>query len=771
MKKTRVMSILLAVILVCFSTTNHFEASTPATHEVSSVSEINDAIEMINTDGGKHIISLKSDITISDERISVLENGEMTVIGNGYSIVMDGDKSHFFAITGSSTILNLGSKDDANNTLSLSHINTTSGSSSTALSGNNNATINMYAGVTIQDYVSSGFTFGSAISMDSSTFNMYGGIITNCKLTNDGYSGAGVSGLNDSTINIQGNSQITNNTSAGSGAGVFLLRSKATISENVLIDGNSSGLNGGGIYGDSSTIEISDNVAVTNNKSSSGYGGGVFVFNGSNATISDGVNLESNSSAYGGGITLYNANATIGDRVSIINNNATIGGGILVLSSTLVADDTIKIINNTASSTGNNLFFYTFDHTFTLNTTTEYDENRMQLIDIRYRSSSGALDFDITGVASDVITSNEQINKYFSYEVPTLMFDIESNANHLILVDFVATKLPTPTVSIDFYNETLSGFKPNQKYTINGSEFTANASGTIEINTSYFNSSIEIIAIGNMTTTLDSDTQTLSIPNRPAIPTYIQNSDGTISTESGVQYSVDGGKTWTLVDESVITGLVHGQSVLLQKVATDSSFSSDVASLTVEIVTKLPTPTVSIDFYSEILTGFIPNQKYMINGEVFFASDSGELKINPRLFNINLTIIAVGNGINILDSDVQTLYIPSRPTNSDHTITDDGKVFIEAGNRYSLDDGKTWTSVENTTVLQLNDGQTILLQKEATNTNFIGEIVEVTIQIDDILPVDPNYPVTGDNTNLWFLGLAILSLSGITSRKGIKYIK
>ena len=117
-----------------------------------------------------------------------------------------------------------------------------------------------------------------------------------------GGSGGGI--YASSTVNINGQTEICNNT-AGQGGGISASDSGTsicTISENVKISHNTA-IYGGGYYSSSSSsaqltisgnVLISDNTATGNSKSTMGSGGGIRVAKYSSLMISDGVVFSGN---------------------------------------------------------------------------------------------------------------------------------------------------------------------------------------------------------------------------------------------------------------------------------------------------------------------------------------------------------------------------------------------------------------------------------------------------------------------------------------------
>ncbi len=646
----------------------------PQVHEVSSLLQLQTAAEVINASGGDHIISLKGNITYDHVDPIRLTKGNTTVLGNGFSITgVAGVNDGLLLVSGTGTTLTLGDSDDATNLLTIT---TNAATSSSLLYAGSSAILNIYSGVTVDGNSVTASHNSGGISVVYATLNMYGGIVENCVvLTNGG--GIFVEG---GTVNLQGDTEIRNNTGNNSadGGGIYAsTTSTINLSGNAKVTGNNTSRYGGGISVNSgSTLNMSGNSEVSGNgKTAAPNGGGIFA-SYSTVNLSDSVKISDNkASANGGGIYGNYATIKLEDGVVITNNSAgQLGGGMIANGTKLTVDDTVTIKGNTAGSAANNILFYSYDHLFTLNTTETLDDTRSQLIDIRYGSSTRQLDFAVTGVGASSVTTNEDINRYFSYESSSLIFNIESVANHLILMvkpkiiptiahpesapvgtllssivkavdgdgreipgDFqfftiagdpltdpelkeilndpdnknhfgynfipddtnayetltlkilmikaiVPRPLPTPVIQIDYIGETLTDFTPNQKYTINGDEFTADATGKIAIDSTYFGTTLTIIAKGNGSDQLDSAPQNLPIPLRPTAPVVTVENNGDITAvNSTMEYSTDGGNHWTTVQNNTITGLSHGDSVLIRYKATNSSFKSESRPITITV--------------------------------------------------------------------------------------------------------------------------------------------------------------------------------------------
>ncbi len=149
-----------------------------------------------------------------------------------------------------------------------------------------------------------------------------------------------------------------------------------------------------------------------------------------------------------------------------------------------------------------------------------------------------------------------------------------------------ATKYDKPDIRIDYSAETLTGFVPGAEYTIGSDTITAGADGTLPIRKEWFGTTLSIKRNGNDKDKLDSDIQSLPVPERPAKPTPkgvdVSTAGGTgkltdLAAGTAYEVSTDGGKTWvseTADGSGEITGLTPGTYVVRVK-AGAANFASE----------------------------------------------------------------------------------------------------------------------------------------------------------------------------------------------------
>ncbi|MCL2547163.1 MAG: PHP domain-containing protein, partial [Oscillospiraceae bacterium] len=138
-----------------------------------------------------------------------------------------------------------------------------------------------------------------------------------------------------------------------------------------------------------------------------------------------------------------------------------------------------------------------------------------------------------------------------------------------------------PNVAIDFANKTLTGFTADGSYTINGTAVTP-TDGVLPLADVWFNTTVTIGNAGG--------TQELFIPAPPTVPTGLtaistnvvaENNGRITGVTDAMEFSTDGGDTWTPVTGNEITNLSLGD-VLVRVSGTATAFASAAATVTIE---------------------------------------------------------------------------------------------------------------------------------------------------------------------------------------------
>lgn len=196
---------------------------------------------------------------------------------------------------------------------------------------------------------------GSGVSINSGTFNLYGGTITGF------VNGVEIGSHNDiktgSSFTMYGGA-ITGNEGGAGGGGVFLI---GTTNSNVTapnftmhggtISNNTAGASdggGGGVYVGVKCSFTMDGGTITGNTATAGNGGGIYIhFNAgivsiSNATITDNKATATGDTRYGHGGGIYSERGVTVGNVKITGNNSTFeGGGIYGQGTITLTDATV----------------------------------------------------------------------------------------------------------------------------------------------------------------------------------------------------------------------------------------------------------------------------------------------------------------------------------------------------------------------------------------------------------------------------------------------
>lgn len=251
----------------------------------------------------------------------------------------------------------------------------------------------------------------------------------------------------------------------------------------------------------------------------------------------------------------------------------------------------------------------------------------------------------------------------------------------------------------------------------------------------------------------ESRTTAVTIPERPATPapgaadaSYPGAMNGAITgLSAGTVYEYrkqnDDGTwedNWTsaAVADGQIGSLGKGTYEVRVKAVDTVSFRSEAAAVSIseKPATKLDTPDIRINYTEETLTGFKPGEEYIINGKTAVVSADGTIKLDEDQLGTTLSILCKGNGQDKLDSDAQSLPIPTRPAKPTPAGVDvstaggKGKLTgLTAGTTYevSTDGGRTWQTQPKTAngsgeITGLEPG-TYTVRVKAGTSNFASE--------------------------------------------------
>lgn len=194
--------------------------------------------------------------------------------------------------------------------------------------------------------------------------------------------------------------------------------------------------------------------------------------------------------------------------------------------------------------------------------------------DATYTSGDGTA---ITAVAGDTY--------YVRYKAVAGESFASSDYTVPTITAYTPDKEVTPSIEINYINETLTGFTAGATYTItvDGTPADVTPDASAISATDYIGKTISIVKKGNGTTTANSTAQSLDVDARPTAPNGLDSTaessstakDGTITgVDDTMEYKLVSASDWTAVTESAttITGLEAGAYVVRTK-ATDNAFA------------------------------------------------------------------------------------------------------------------------------------------------------------------------------------------------------
>ena len=211
----------------------------------------------------------------------------------------------------------------------------------------------------------------------------------------------------------------------------------------------------------------------------------------------------------------------------------------------------------------------------------------------------------------------------------------------------------------------------------------------------------------------------------------------TVNTTAGMEYSTDGGKTWTKCDPDMDVSDLTGQTILVRDAATDDKFASEPTEL--RIPNKTENPTVTLDTEKETIN---------TTEDMDYSTDGG-LTWNPCTKPLDVsgmtgqTIIIRNHGDDdSFPSSGVTITIPARRDAPKVEVDSKAQtVSSDKGAEFSADGGKTWATLEKPLNTADYQGKTVLFRFPATKDDFASRTVTVLISKNPGAPVlvfDPN---------------------------------
>ena len=149
---------------------------------------------------------------------------------------------------------------------------------------------------------------------------------------------------------------------------------------------------------------------------------------------------------------------------------------------------------------------------------------------------------------------------------------------------------------------------------------------------------------------------------------------------------------------------------------------------------KMETPSVSIDYYNEILIGFDTKGTYTVNDRTVTVSQDGTLKLSESYYGTDITIVRKADNSNYTDSDSEIITIPSRReapqikgTDADSKGNNNGTITqISPDMEYRCITDDNWIDCTGNTVTGLAPGE-YQVRLKADDNNFAGNIASVII--------------------------------------------
>ena len=329
----------------------------------------------------------------------------------------------------------------------------------------------------------------------------------------------------------------------------------------------------------------------------------------------------------------------------------------------------------------------------------------------------------------------------------------------------------TPQISIDYINETLTGFESQEPYTIKVGEGNAKditlgeGVTTISLDDEKIGYASKLLSIEivkkarNTETYTDSDVQQLTVKARPKAPTTVQGVNATeiggkgkLTGMNGMQYKLKRTDEWSST-QLVDTVEVDAGEYNVRKAATDTDFASEKTTITVEtfIAEKEMTPEIAIDYTTEELINFVEDGTYTINGLDVTLTDN-KLSLANYITNeqITLSIVKKGNNVTTVASEAQTLIVkarPAAPTKSEIIVTQPSVIGgkgtiagIADTMEYSTNNGINWTTGDGDDIGDIEPGTTYKIRYKAVSADeeaerqFKSAEYSVTIIAYDAMP-------------------------------------
>ena len=230
----------------------------------------------------------------------------------------------------------------------------------------------------------------------------------------------------------------------------------------------------------------------------------------------------------------------------------------------------------------------------------------------------------------------------------------------------------------------------------------------------------------------------VKVPQKGAKPDLtIDRDKQTVNTTADMEYSTDGGKTWTKCDPDMDVSNLTGQTILVREAATEDQFASDSTEL--RIPNRTENPTVTLDTITETVNT-TEDMDYSIDSGLTWNPCNKPLDVS-NLTGQTIIIRNHGDESSFPSSGV-SVQIPTRRDAPKVEVDSKAQtVSSDKGVEFSADGGKTWAALEKPLNTADYLGKTVLFRFPATKEDFASRTVTVVISNHPGAPVlvfDPN---------------------------------
>ena len=523
------------------------------------------------------------------------------------------------------------------------------------------------------------------------------------------------------TLTIQGSGSLTA-TANGNGRNGLRVRNLIISQATVMAQGSSTGAENRGIKARSVTINSGSVTAVSADAVSGNTGPSAGIEAAEFVTVNGGTLI-----ATGGG------NAMTRQSYGILSPTVTIAGGTVTATGGQVQSNVDpRYSYGISASTG-----------ITLNGGTVIAKTNATA-NIRGAMSQAPA---LTGMGISVASPNNDGSDPVAYVAGDI-------ATYMYLKAEPTTKEATPSATVDYSAEKLSGLVSGAVYLVGETEYTADGEGKLAIDDAWFGTIIELRKKGNGTTTSNSEPQSIALAARPAVPACVATqptasvATGSISgITTEMEYSTDGGASWTSGDGNELSGLTAGTTVTIRFKATGTAPKGVIRSIViVAYSSQEDTPSALVDYPNEKLNGLVNSAVYFVGMTEYTADGEGKLAIDDAWFGTIIELRKKGNGTTTVNSNPQNITLAARPaapvcvvTQPTASVATGSISGITTEMKYSTDGGASWTPGDGNELSGLTAGTTVTIRFKATGTAPKGAIQSIAI-----VAYTPPAPPTGN---------------------------